>query len=89
MPVERWQVYLQVMESFMQGGDTRAALPTISVPTTVMIGRHSRFFQAEAQLAMAGQIPGARTVMFENSGHIPVVDQPVLFQREFSRFLLS
>lgn len=89
MPVERWQVYLQVMESFMQGGDTRAALPAITVPTTVMIGRHSRFFQVDAQLEMASQIPGARTVMFDRSGHIPIVDQPVQFQREFSRFLLS
>lgn len=88
MPVERWQVYLQVMESFMEGGDTRAALPGIAVPTTVMIGRHSRFFRAEAQLAMARQIPGAQTVVFERSGHIPIVDQPLQFQREFSRFLL-
>lgn len=89
MPVERWHVYLDVMESFMQGGDTRAALPNIAVPTTVMIGRHSRYFQAEAQLEMASQIPGARTVVFENSGHIPIVDQPIRFQREFSRFLLT
>lgn len=89
MPVERWQVYLQVMESFMQGGDTRASLPAIHVPTTVMIGRHSRFFRPEVQLAMARQIPGARAVVFERSGHIPVVDQPLQFQREFSRFLLT
>jgi pimeloyl-ACP methyl ester carboxylesterase len=89
MPVERWQVYLQVMESFMEGGDTRAALPNITVPTTVMIGRHSRYFQMEAQLEMAAQIPNAQAVVFENSGHVPIVDQPVRFQREFSRFLLS
>lgn len=89
MPVERWQVYLQVMESFMQGGDTRAALPAINVPTTVMIGRHSRYFHPDVQLAMARQIPGAEAVVFEHSGHIPIVDQPLQFQREFSRFLLT
>lgn len=89
MPVERWQVYLHVMDSFMEGGDTRAALPDIRVPTTVMIGRHSRYFPAAAQLEMAGRIPGARAVVFENSGHIPIVDQPVLFQREFARHLLG
>lgn len=87
--VERWPVYLQVMESFMSGGDTRAALPNITVPTTVMLGRHSRYFQAETQLEMARQIPGARTVVFESSGHIPIVDQPIKFQQEFSRFLLD
>lgn len=89
MRVERWQVYLEVMDSFMQGGDTRAALPAIAVPTTVMVGRHSRYFQAEAQLEMARCIPGARTVVFEHSGHIPIVDQPLQFQREFARFLLT
>ena len=89
MQVERWQVYLTVMDSFMQGGDTRAALPGIEVPTTVMIGRHSRYFQADAQLEMARLIPRANVVVFEQSGHIPIVDQPVRFQREFGRFLLS
>lgn len=87
MPVDNWQVYLSVMESFMQGGDTRAGLARIDVPTTVMVGRHSRYFRPEAQLEMASQIRGARTVVFENSGHIPIVDQPLQFQREFSRFL--
>lgn len=89
MPVERWQVYLDVMASFMEGGDTREALSGIRVPTTVMIGRHSRYFQAEAQLDMARQIPGARAVVFEHSGHILIVDQPVRFQREFARHLLG
>src|SRR5690606_23495189 len=53
MPVERWQVYLSVMAAFMQGGDTLESLEGIRAPTTLMIGRHSRFFSLESQLQIA------------------------------------
>ena len=87
MPVENWQTYLEIMDSFMQGGDTRPALAQIQAPTTLMIGRHSRYFHAEAQLEMAEQIPDAKVVMFERSGHIVIADQPVKFQKELASFL--
>lgn len=89
MSVENWHTYLDIMDSFIMGGDTRPSLSKIKVPTTLMIGKHSRYFLPEAQLEMAQHIPDAKVVMFEKSGHVLIVDQPLKFQREFSRFLLS
>ena len=89
LPVEKWQAYLQVMQAFMIGRDTRDALANIRVPTTLMMGRHSRFFSLEAQQELADNIPHANVVIFDKSGHAPMLDQPIKFQREFSRFLIA
>lgn len=89
MPVEKWQTYLNVMQAFMLGRDTRDTLSNIQVPTTLMMGRQSRYFSLEAQHELAHHIPHARVVIFDKSGHAPMVDQPIKFQREFGRFLRS
>jgi non-heme chloroperoxidase len=86
-PVSNWYAYIQVMRAFMHGNDTRSALATIKVPTTLMIGAQSRFFSTDGQLEIQRHVPHATVVTFERSGHIPMLDQPLLFQREFTRFL--
>jgi pimeloyl-ACP methyl ester carboxylesterase len=85
--VENWQAYLQVMVAFMEGRDTRDQLTAIRVPTTLMIGMRSRFFSAEGQMDICRYVPQAKVVRFEHSGHIPIVDEPLKFQREFAAFL--
>lgn len=87
MPVDRWHTYLDVMSCFMQGHETIDALQHIKVPTTLMIGKHSRLFSEASQRELASHIPHADVVVFQNSGHIPIVDEPIKFQLEFSRFL--
>lgn len=87
MPVEKWQTYLKVMQAFMQGRDTRCSLPNIQVPTTLMMGKQSRYFSLDAQQEIAQHVPHAKIVVFEKSGHAPMIDQPIKFQREFGRFL--
>ena len=89
MPVEKWQTYLNVMQAFMHGRDTRQTLSAIQVPTTLMMGRQSRYFSLESQQELADHIPHARVVIFDMAGHAPMVDQPIKFQREFGRFLKS
>jgi len=87
--VERWQTYLHIMEAFMQGRDTRDALHRIQVPSTLMIGRQSRYFSLASQHELLEYIPHAKVVIFDRSGHTPMVDQPLRFQQEFKRFLLA
>lgn len=86
-PVANWYAYIQVMRSFMHGHDTRSHLDTIKAPTTLMIGGQSRFFNIEGQLEIKKYVPQAKVVIFEKSGHIPILDEPLRFQRQFSRFL--
>lgn len=86
-PMYNWSTYVKLMEAFMLGNDTRPALSSIAIPTTLMIGGRSELFPAEGQLDIANHVKHARVVRFPNSGHIPQIDQPIRFQREFRRFL--
>lgn len=85
--VEHWRAYLHVMEAFMEGKDTRSHLANIKISTTLMVGVHSRYFHLDGQLDLCRYVPHAKVVRFENSGHIPIIDEPLKFQREFVRFL--
>lgn len=85
-PIESWYSYLQVLQAFMRGHDVRDSLSSIKVPTTLMVGNHSRFFPAQGQLHILEHVPHAKLVRFERSGHVPILDEPIRFQREFQRF---
>lgn len=85
--VTNWFAYIQVMQAFMAGNDTRPFLHQIKAPTTLMIGARSRFFSTEGQLEIQRHVPHAKVVIFDKSGHVPMLDQPLRFQREFQRFL--
>jgi pimeloyl-ACP methyl ester carboxylesterase len=88
MPVRRWSSYLTVMRAYMEGSDdVNAALGRIRVPVTLMIGMRSRMYPPEGQLAMTRAIRHARVVRFERSGHVPMLDEPLKFQRALAGFL--
>jgi pimeloyl-ACP methyl ester carboxylesterase len=90
MPVRRWPSYLTIMRAYMEGADdVRAALDQIRIPVTLAVGMRSRMYPAEGQLAMARAIRHARVVPFERSGHVPMVDEPLKFQRALAGFLAS
>lgn len=86
-PVHNWYAYLQIMQAFMRGNDTEPALSRIKIPMTIMIGMQSRFFTPQAQMAIRRHVPHAKVVQFRKSGHFVVADEPLKFQREFTRFL--
>lgn len=87
--VDNWYAYIQVMDAFVAGNDTRPWLAQIKAPTTLMIGSESRFFSTAGQLEIKRHIPQAEVVLFKKSGHIPMLDEPITFQREFHRFFLD
>src|SRR5690606_96164 len=86
-PVQNWYAYIQVMQAFMAGNDTRASLASIKVPTTLMIGAQSRFFSTDGQLEIQRHVRHAEVIRCERFGHIPRSDLPVQFPRQFSRFV--
>jgi pimeloyl-ACP methyl ester carboxylesterase len=51
--------------------DTRAVLPSITVPTLLLCRRDDREVLAEESRWMAGQIPGARYVELPGADHLP------------------
>jgi L-proline amide hydrolase len=66
--------------------DITARLPTITVPTLLVSGRYD-----EATPLIVGQIhdriPGAEWTVFEQSSHMPHVEEPDAFLERVEAFL--
>jgi pimeloyl-ACP methyl ester carboxylesterase len=70
------------------GPEVIDSLPTIAVPTLVLVGDDDRPFLAPADY-MAAKIPGAVKVVLEGAGHVASADQPDAFNRAVLEFLAA
>lgn len=64
--------------------DATPQLPKIAVPTIVFAGRGDKIVPPEESEAMAKAIPGAKLVWCENSGHVPMLEEPDLVAKELA-----
>jgi pimeloyl-ACP methyl ester carboxylesterase len=64
------------------------SLPTITVPTLVLVGANDQPFLAAADY-MAQRIPNARKVVLDDAGHASNIHQPEAFNRAVLDFLAS
>jgi pimeloyl-ACP methyl ester carboxylesterase len=62
------------------------SLPTISVPTLIVVGANDTGFLAAADV-MEAKIPGAIKVVIDDAGHAANIDQPAAFDQAVSEFL--
>lgn len=60
----------------LRGFDLRDEIVAIRVPTLVLAGRHDWICPVPFSEEIAGLIPGARLMVFEESGHSVRLDQP-------------
>ena len=71
----------------MPSYDLRSRLAEIRCPTLVTVGRHDWITPVAASEEIAALIPGARLVVFEQSGHSPQLEEPERFQQVVRDFL--
>jgi 2-hydroxy-6-oxonona-2,4-dienedioate hydrolase len=64
-------------------------LQMITTPTLVIWGHEDKILPLKDGRHIAAQIPGARIVIIENSGHIPAVEQPRAFLAALGGFPAS
>jgi pimeloyl-ACP methyl ester carboxylesterase len=64
-------------------------LQRITTPTLVVWGREDKILPLKDGRHIAAQIPGARIVIIENSGHLTPVEQPRAFLAALDAFLTS
>jgi 3-oxoadipate enol-lactonase len=62
-------------------------LPQISVPTLIVVGREDEFTPVSMAEFMRDRIPDAEMVVIEESGHMPNLEQPDVFNSELLEFL--
>lgn len=51
-------------------------LPQLAVPTLIVWGRQDRLIDVSCADVMAASIPNNRCVVFDNAGHIPMIERP-------------
>ncbi len=78
-------VGLATLEGLL-AADGRAVLPSISVPTLILHGRHDEIFPLAAGEYLATHVAGARLVTFEDSGHAPMIEETERFNAELRAF---
>ncbi|WP_407570456.1 alpha/beta fold hydrolase [Deinococcus altitudinis] len=71
------------------GIEAEGRLGRVAAPMLVLAGRHDRTCPPEASQATAAGVPGAQLHVFEESGHMPFVEQPDEFLRVVREFLKS
>jgi len=67
--------------------DTRALLPSITVPTLVLWGDDDRRSSMQIAEQLCSAIPGAELATIPNAGHVSNMEQPDVFNDHVRRFL--
>jgi pimeloyl-ACP methyl ester carboxylesterase len=67
--------------------DLRPNLERIACPTLIVWGDRDRVITRRDLEVFAEQIPGARTVMYEDTGHVAQLERPAEFNALLAEFL--
>jgi pimeloyl-ACP methyl ester carboxylesterase len=67
--------------------DFKDRLPEIEAPTLIVWGRADRIVPVGGAYRYEQLIPNARRVIFEDTGHVPMIERPALFNRVLEDFL--
>lgn len=88
LPLQRLDYLAWYINNYLSHNeDYRYAIGQLSCPTTFFIGAQSSLYAAQGQQQIAESLNNARTVLFKQSGHTPLITEPVKFSREIQDFL--
>jgi len=87
MPVKNWPSYIRCVIAYLeQDYDMRAVLEKIEIPISLIVGMKSDMYPCGGQLRIADYSSNCEIIPFENSGHTPLIDQPIRFLKELKHF---
>ncbi|OVZ57622.1 alpha/beta hydrolase [Pigmentiphaga sp. NML080357] len=81
------EVFAAQIRALLARPDASAQLPRIACPTLVLCGREDTWSPLSRHEAMAAEIPGARLVAIEHSGHMTTMEQPGAVNDAFAQWL--
>ena len=79
--------WIGALEAMKQRRDQTDLLPSISVPTLVVVGESDALVPREVAEAMAKAIPGARLEIVPDAGHVANLENPEVFNRALADFV--
>ncbi len=72
----RYETIVASLLGMKERPDRSGLLPRIEVPTLVIGGDQDALISVEDSRALADSIPGARTAIVSDAGHLPPIEQP-------------
>ncbi|HSZ13575.1 MAG TPA: alpha/beta fold hydrolase [Solirubrobacteraceae bacterium] len=78
--------FIQALESILEY-DIRERLPEIACPTLIVWGDGDRLIPVRDADVFAELIPGSRKVIFEDTGHMSMLERPAAFNALLADFL--
>jgi 4,5:9,10-diseco-3-hydroxy-5,9,17-trioxoandrosta-1(10),2-diene-4-oate hydrolase len=78
--------FLQALQSILDY-DIRERLPEIACPTLIVWGDRDRLIPVRDADVFEQLIPGSRKVIFENTGHVAMLERPAAFNALLADFL--
>lgn len=81
------ETLVRALQGMAERPDSTDLLPTIDVPTLVLVGSEDVVTPLREAEFMARTIPDARLQVVEGAGHVPNVEDPVTFNRDLVHFL--
>lgn len=72
----RYETFVAALSGMKERQDRSVLLGRIDVPTLVVGGSDDTLIPADDIRAMAEMVPGARTVIVPDAGHLPPLEQP-------------
>jgi len=79
--------WIGALEAMKERRDQTDLLPSIAVPTLVVVGEADVIAPVDVAEAMAKAIPGAHLEVVPEAGHVANLENPEVFNRAFSEFL--
>jgi pimeloyl-ACP methyl ester carboxylesterase len=79
--------FFDVMRTMLE--DDSARIKSVRAPTLVLWGARDRLISVAAAHRFAADIPGARLIVYDDLGHVPMEEDPARTARDVERFLSS
>lgn len=87
LPTENWTAYMRCLHAYIsESYDFRDVLNASKVPIDILVGMKSDMYPAAGQLRMADLHSNCKVIAFPNSGHAPLIDQPIKLTKELFKF---
>lgn len=86
MVMSQDQRAMRVMWASMMKADERSVIGKITLPWLICYGTHSRVYPSALRTWLLGRAPQARALGFDQSGHSPHLEEPLVFAQAITRF---
>jgi pimeloyl-ACP methyl ester carboxylesterase len=83
------EAYCRQQEAIIGRADSRSRLPSIAVPTLVLVGDQDGVTPPDRARELAGAIPRAGLTIIRNAGHLSTLEQPTAVNQALARWLSS